>query len=193
MSKLLYSHRRAYNKRLLTDKELNERNQLWMVIEQVELSFALYLSQKLDYKLATGHIGSRRERSVVISSAFVATLLSYRKLADFFNEVAGKKHRPDDIKASQFGFRCAPPLTRAQMDELSKHIAHFTTVGLQLRKRGHAFGVLGAAIYTRCLEFFDFLETHYLDRELLADRQMIARMKWNRRFILAASLLPRTP
>jgi hypothetical protein len=171
---------------MFSEQETEQANRLWMVIEEVELSFAYSLAPKLYFTLVNKQIGNRREKRMVMDSAFVTTLLSFRKLADFFFDANA---RTDDLKAAQFGFRCQPPLDKAQMDELSKYMAHFTTKGLGLQQRGFPFGVLGAAIYTRCLEFFDFLESNCLDRRVLADRQMLTRLKSIRRFIFAAGLL----
>src|SRR4051812_33214864 len=105
-------------RKLFSEKETEEANRLRMVIEQVELSFAYFLAQQLYFTLVSNQIGNRRQRRMVMDSAFVASLLSFRKIADFFTE--SKTSRPDDIKAVQFGFRCQPPLNKTQIEELHK-------------------------------------------------------------------------
>ena len=173
-------------RKVFAPDELENANQLWMVIEEIETSFSLFYVQKLHSTLVSKRLGQRREWSAMMAAGFAATLISYRKLNEFFSEPSLKKRKqhPDDIWAINFGFQNSkPPLAQADSDELSKYTAHLTKAGGSLRMRGFHFGRLGNAIYARCLEFFEYLENHRFDRRVLADRQMLARLNSIRRQI----------
>lgn len=178
------TNRRTLIRKVSPPGELEKTNQLWMVIEDIELSFSLFYAQRLYFALLKSRFGKRRELSATMKACFVATLISYRKLAEFFTEPSSTKRFPDDVRSINFGFRVAnPPVAKKDLDELSKYAAHFTKTGESLRMRGFDFSLLGNAIYSSCLEFFDFLETKHLDRCVFVERQMLARLYSIRRQI----------
>jgi hypothetical protein len=186
----MHAKRDTIIRKVFTPDELERANQLWMVLEEIEKSFDLFYIQRLHSTLISKHLGQRREWSAMMSAGFTATLISYRKLNEFFSEPSPKRRKkhPDDIWAINFGFRNSrPPLAQADSDELSKFTAHLTKAGESLRMRGFHIGRLGNAIYSRCLEFFEHLENGRLDRRVLADRQMRARLNSIRRQIAAVT------
>lgn len=172
--------------RVFTQGEITRANRLWMVIEHIELSFSYFQLQPFYVELSSKGIGSRTQRTAIMRASFTATLLSYRKLDEFFTKASEKRKKryPDDLRADDFGFHTAcPPLTPKDSDELSKFVAHFTKLGEQLRGRGFNIARLGSAIYSLCLQFFSHIEITLLDRRVLADRQMLAKMLAVRRQI----------
>lgn len=98
----------------------------------------------------------------------------------FTKEDPKRKHRTAlDIKASAFGFQ--KMRNRAEMremvDEIGQHVAHLTMPGLELQRRGMPIIGLVHEAHNQSLEFFDFIESKYLDLSFLADRQMLARIE----------------
>ena len=138
-----------------------------MVLETIELSFSQFLARELYFIIVAKRIGSRRQKRMVMSSALFSTLMTFRKLDEFF--LPKSKARSDDVKAVDFGFSCQPAFTKMQREELNKYAAHLTSKAVDLGMRGFPYDVLGAAIYSRCFEFFDYLESKLLDRRVTVD------------------------
>jgi hypothetical protein len=159
--------------------ELEKRNLLLMVLEEIDLSFSYFTAIKL---YGTYGIISKKRRDYVvfISAGFAATLMSCRKLTEFFSKSSPKY--PNDLRAEIFKFQSSnPSINQKNFHQISKYVAHFTKEGESLRMRGMNIGLLTEIVYRQCFEFFDFLETNFLTRNELCDRQILARMYLIRR------------
>jgi len=140
----------------LSPEEAEKRNVLLSVLQEIELSFSYFVAIKLYGTF--GIISPRRREYVVFTSAgFSATLMSYRKLTEFFSEPSPKF--PNDLRASFFGFEPSrQSVEKKDLDEISKYIAHLTKDSQTLAMRGMNIGFFGEIIYAQCFEFFDFIE-----------------------------------
>jgi hypothetical protein len=170
-------------RKLLSPEEVGNRNILLTVLDEIELSFSCFVATKLYGTF--GIVSPRRREYVVFTSAgFSATLMSYRKLTEFFSNPSAKKQKqfPDDLRASYFGFQSSrPSIEKKDLSEINKYIAHLTKDSQTLAMRGMNIGTFAEIIYAQCFEFFDFLENGLLDRNEFSDRQILAKMYLIRR------------
>jgi len=146
-----------------------------MLLQEVELTFAYHYWLKYDATHGEDRVRLRREFTAFHSACFLTSLLSIRKINDFFSPASSaNRKRSDDLKASQFGFaKMESVLDKREIDKL---VAHLTERGEELRIRGMPITDMVVTIHERCLEFFDYLEESLLDRRILADRQMLSRI-----------------
>ena len=169
-------------KKLLPD-EVEKRNVLLTVLQEINLSFSYFTAIKLYGTF--GIVSPRRREYVAFTSAgFSATLMSYRKLTNFFSEPSPERRKrfSDDLWASYFGFKSSlPSIGKPDLDEISKYIAHLTNKSQALAMRGMNIGLFAEIIYAQCFEFFDFLEKALLDKNDFSDRKILASMYLVRR------------
>ena len=167
----------------LSPDEVEKRNVLLTVLQEIDLSFCYFTAVKLYGTF--GIVSPRRRECVAFTSAgFSATLMSYRKLTDFFSEPSPEriKRFSDDLWASYFSFKPSlPSIGKPELDEISKYIAHLTNKSQALTMRGMNIGVFAEIIYAQCFEFFDFLEKTLLDKSDVSDRKILAKMSLIRR------------
>lgn len=177
----------------LTSEEIEKRGALLTVLQEIELSFSYFVAIKL-YG-AFGIVSPRRREYVAFTSTgFAATLMSCRKLAEFFSEPSPKSQKqfPNDLRASIFGFHCSrPSIEKKDLNEISKYIAHLTKDGQTFAQRGMKIGTFAEIIYAQCFEFFDFLENGLLDRNERSDRPILAKMYLIRRKYKNLKRMPR--
>jgi hypothetical protein len=90
------------------------------------------------------------------AAAFHASLLSARKLNDFFTGGRGKS---DDVKADRYGFQnMSAPLDGGLLDKLNKYLAHMTFPGADLRMGNWDTNGFIQPIFLRSFEFCVHLE-----------------------------------
>ena len=138
-----------------------ERDYIVIFMEEVEQTTAFWLW----HKYASKHRQEKTEWDyhfkMFMISAFHSSLLSTRKLNDFFT--VGNKY-PDDIKADRYGFKkMTPPLNRTALRELNKYLAHMTLLGADLRFKDWNIDDFTRPIYLRAFEFCDHLERNFLN------------------------------
>ncbi len=138
-----------------------ERDYIVIFMEEVEQTTAFWLW----HKYASKHRQEKTEWDyhfkMFMISAFHSSLLSARKLNDFFT--VGNKY-PDDIKADRYGFKkMTPPLNRTALRELNKYLAHMTLLGADLRFKDWNIDDFTRPIYLRAFEFCDHLERNFLN------------------------------
>src|SRR5260221_9840871 len=146
-----------------------DRDYIFMFMEELEQADAFWLW----HRYASKH---RQEKAVwgyhfkIFSVAiFHASLLSARKLNDFFT---GRRGKPDDIKADRYGFQnMEEPLDRASLEKLNKYLAHLTFPGADLRLKDWDANEFIRPIFLRAFDFCAHLENRFLDPKM--DREII--------------------
>jgi hypothetical protein len=132
-----------------------------MFMEEVEGTTAFWLCHKYVSKHQREKAEWDYHFKIFIISAFHSSLLSVRKLNDFFT--SGSKYS-DDIKADRYGFKnMSSPLNGTAQKELDKYLAHMTVLGTDLRFKDWNVDDFTRPIYLRAFEFCDHLEKHFLD------------------------------
>jgi predicted nucleic acid-binding protein len=157
-----------------------DRDYLYMFMEEVEQADAFWLW----HRYASGHRQEEAELGhqfqIFAGAIFHASLLSARKLNDFFT---GGRGRSDDIKADRYGFQdMTPPLNGALLDKLNKYLAHMTFPGADLRMADWDTNEFLRPILLRSFEFCLHVERRFLDPK--TDGQIIGDVAKFRKEVL---------
>ncbi len=95
------------------------------------------------------------------NGCFHASLIAIRDLDDFFKP-RDSKSKPDDLKASDFGYTaCRGFLTMSERVAINKLIAHTTIVGAQSQGFRWDIWELTSKCVAQSFEFLKWIESHY--------------------------------
>ncbi len=156
-----------------------DRNYIYMFMEEVEQVSAFWLWRKYSSRHQKEEIEWMHHFKMFLLSTFHSSLLSVRKLNDFFT----KKGWPDDIKADRYGFKnMTSPLALAAQKSLDKYLAHMTFVGNELRFQDWNTDDFTRPIYLRSFEFCQHLEKNFLDPKM--DAQILMEIVSHKRKLL---------
>ena len=134
-----------------------------MFMEEVEQTTAFWLWHKYGSKHRQEESEWGYHFKIFLLSTFHSSLLSVRKLNDFFTA----EGRTDDIKANRYGFKnMIPPLDKIAQKKLNKFLAHMTVPGADLRFQDWNIDDFTRPIYTRAFEFCCYLEKNFLDPKM---------------------------
>jgi len=148
-----------------------------MFMDEVEQTTAFWLWSKYASKYRQENDGLEYYFQTFLISVFHSSLLSVRKLNDFFTD---GKSRSGDIKASRYGFKyMTSPLDSSAQKKLNKYLAHMTIEGENLRLQGWAVHDYARPIYLRSFEFCQHLESNFLDPKM--DKEILTKVASIRR------------
>jgi hypothetical protein len=98
---------------------------------------------------------------IIVNACIDASLIALRDLDDFLQERTSKT-KPDDIRASDFGFTGSHSfLTQPERERINKCIAHFTTVGVTSQPFRWDILELATKAIAQCVDFLKWVETEY--------------------------------
>jgi hypothetical protein len=142
-----------------------DRNFIFMFMEEVEQTTTFWLWHKYSSKNQQKKSEWEHHFKMFLISSFHSSLLSIRKLNDFFTEKhPSSKHDADDIKADRFGFiNMTSPLDETARKIINKYLAHMTFAGNELRFQEWNIDDFARPIYLRSFEFCKHLEKNFLD------------------------------
>jgi hypothetical protein len=144
-----------------------ERDYILMFMEEVEQTTAFWLWHKYVSKHQHEKAEWGYHFKMFLISASHSSLLSVRKLNDFFT---ARRKKSDDIKADGYGFKnMTQPLDDSTLKKLNKYLAHMTVPGADLRFRDWNIDDFTRPIYLRAFEFCQHLEKHFLDKKMDAE------------------------
>lgn len=143
-------------------ERVRECDYVLMFFEEVEQTTTFWLWYKYRAHLKDDEPKWAYHREMLLLAAFHASLLSIRKLNDFFD---GSRGRSSDIKADRFtGFdKMSAPLGTPIQEKLNRYLAHMTFQGADERLKDWNVDELAHPIYERALEFCEHLLTKYFD------------------------------
>lgn len=107
-----------------------------------------------------------------------ASLLAIRDLDDFLTP-RDSKSKPDDLKASDFGYPKAQSfLTSSERTAINKRIAHTTIIGAASQQFNWDIWELTSKCVAQSFEFLKWIESHYgLSHFLLFTAALVCRTK----------------
>lgn len=140
-----------------------ERDYILMFMEEVEQTTAFWLWHKYVSRHRQEESKWEGHFKILLVATFHSSLLSVRKLNDFFTT----RGWPDDIKADRFGFKnMVSPLNETDEKRLDKYLAHMTFPGADLRFQKWNVDDFTRPIYPRAFEFCQHLENSFLDKKM---------------------------
>jgi hypothetical protein len=167
------------------DAIIADRDFIFMFMEEVEQTTAFWLWHEYSSKHQPKKSEWEHHFKMLLISSFHSSLLSVRKLNDFFTEkLPNSKRDADDVKADRFGFNnMTSPLDKAARKSINKYLAHMTFAGNELRFQKWNVDDFTRPIYLRSFEFCQHLEKHFLDAKM--DANLLGAMTSFRRGLLS--------